>query len=109
VKLPDINEMMKTAQTFGKRLAEIKEELAHKTVVGTAGGGMVTVTANGQGQLVKIEIEPEVIDPEESDMLQDLIVAAANQALEKSRQMAAEATKSLTGGVSIPGMDGLFG
>ena len=86
------------------RLAKIQEELATETVSGTAGGGAVTVVANGQQQIQSIQISPEVVDPDDIEMLQDLVVAAANEALGKSRELAAQRLGALTGGMKIPGM-----
>ena len=107
---PGMEELMRQAQQMGQRMNELKTELARRTVTGTAGGGMVTVTANGAMQILKVEIEPEVIDREEAEMLTDLIAAAVNQALSAAREMMAEETRKLTGGLPLPpGLDGLLG
>ena len=87
-----------------QRLAKIQEELANETVTGTSGGGAVTVVANGQQQIQSIKITPEVVDPEDVEMLEDLVTAAANEALNKSRDLAAQRLGSLTGGLRLPGM-----
>ena len=108
MNLPPLDEMMRQAQAFTQQLAKIKEDLAKQSVSATAGGGMVTVRADGCGQVLAIEIEPEVCAPEEKEMLQDLVVAAVNLALKKSKELAAEAQRSLTGGMPIPGLDQLF-
>jgi len=82
----------------------MQEELAQKTVETSAGGGMVTVVANGKQQIMSITIEKEVVDPEDVDMLQDLILAAVNDALTKSQEMVQQEMGKLTGGLNIPGL-----
>lgn len=106
---PGLEELMRQAQQMGQRVSQLKQELAKRTVTGTAGGGMVTVTANGAGQLLEIRIEPDVVDPAELQMLQDLVVAAVNQALLAARQLVAEQTRALTGGLALPGLEDLLG
>lgn len=96
--------MMKQAQAMQEQLAKIQEQAAAKTVEGTAGGGMVTVTANGAMDVVAVKIDPEVIKSGDVDMLQDLIVAATGDALRKAKEMMANEMKSLTGGMRIPGL-----
>jgi DNA-binding YbaB/EbfC family protein len=96
--------IMKQAQAMQEQLAKIQEEAANKTVEGTAGGGMVAVTANGGMQIVGIKIDPEVMKSGDADMLQDLIVAATNEALRKARELMSEEMKGITGGLNIPGM-----
>jgi len=96
--------MMKQAQMLQSKMLRLQEELAEKTVESTAGGGMVTVVANGRQQILSIRIEREVIDPEDAEMLQDLILAAVNDALTKSQEMVAAEMGKLTGGISIPGL-----
>ncbi|HJL41742.1 MAG TPA: YbaB/EbfC family nucleoid-associated protein [Myxococcales bacterium LLY-WYZ-16_1] len=100
----NIQEMMRQAQQMQKKLEKIKEEVGQKTVEGSAGGGMVTVRANGQGQVLAIEIDKEVVDPEEVEMLQDLIVAAVKQALDRANELMQEETSKLMGGMKLPGM-----
>jgi hypothetical protein len=85
-------------------MMKLQEELGQRTVEATAGGGMVKVIANGKQQIESIEIEKEVVDPEDVDMLQDLIVAAINDALNKSQEMVSSEMSKLTGGLSIPGL-----
>jgi len=89
-----------------EQLARIQEEAGNKTVEATSGGGMVTVIANGRQEILSIKIEKEVINPEDAEMLQDLIVAATNEALRKARDMMAEEMKGLGGslGLNIPGL-----
>lgn len=107
--IPNMGEMLKQAQQMGARLEQLKKDLAKRTVTSSAGGGMVKVTANGAMQIVKLEIEQEVVDPSDVSMLQDLIVAATNQALAEAREMINTETAALTGGISIPGLGDLLG
>ncbi len=100
----NLSNIMKQAQAMQEQMAKIQEEAAAKTVEGTAGGGMVTVTASGAMQIVSLRIDPEVLKSGDADMLQDLIVAAANDALRKARDMMTEEMKAITGGLRIPGM-----
>jgi DNA-binding YbaB/EbfC family protein len=96
--------LMKQAQMMQEKLLRIQEELAEKTMEATAGGGMVTVSANGKSEIVSIKIEPDVVDPEDVEMLQDLVIAAANEALRKVQAMAQEEMGKVTGGLKIPGL-----
>lgn len=96
--------MMKQAQKLQSQMLKLQEEMAEKTVETAAGGGMVTVVANGRQQIISIQIEKEVVDPEDVEMLQDLIMAAVNDALTKSQEMVATEMSKLTGGLNIPGM-----
>ena len=96
--------MMKQAQKLQSKMMKLQEELEQKTVEATAGGGMIKVVANGRQQVVSIEIEKEVVDPDDIEMLQDLITAAVNEALRKSREMVTEEMSKLTGGIQIPGL-----
>jgi nucleoid-associated protein EbfC len=96
--------MMKEAQKLQAKMLKLQEELAEKTVETSAGGGMVKVVANGKQQIVAIQIEKEVVDPEDVDMLQDLILAAVNDALQKSQEMVSAEMSKLTGGLNIPGL-----
>ncbi len=96
--------MMKQAQKLQAKMLKMQEELAEKTIEAAAGGGMVKVVANGRQQVVSIEIDPEVIDPDDADMLQDLVLAAVNDALAKSQEMVSSEMGKLTGGMNIPGM-----
>jgi nucleoid-associated protein EbfC len=100
----NMGNLMKQAQALQERLAKVQEEAAAKTVQGSAGGGMVTVTANGAMQIVGVKIDPEVLKGGDADMLQDLIVAAAGEAHRRAKDMMAEEMKSVTGGMNIPGL-----
>ncbi len=96
--------MMKQAQKLQKKMLKMQEELAQKTVEATVGGGMVTVVANGSQRIVSIKIEKEVVDPDDVEMLEDLILAAANDALNKSQEMVSSQMSKITGGLNIPGL-----
>ena len=96
--------MMKQAQKLQSKMMKLQEELADKTVESSSGGGMVTVIANGRQQIVSIQIENEVVDPEDVEMLQDLILAAVNDALAKAQEMVSSEMGKLTGGLNIPGL-----
>jgi len=96
--------MMKQAQKLQSKMLKLQEELAEKTVEATSGGGMVKIVANGRQQIVSIQIEEEVIDPDDVEMLQDLILAAINDALAKSQEMVSGEMSKLTGGINIPGI-----
>jgi len=96
--------IMKQAQQLQSRMLKLQEELAERTVEASAGGGMVRVVANGKQQVLSIQIEEEVVDPEDVDMLQDLVLAAVNDALAKAQEMVSQEMGKLTGGMNIPGL-----
>ena len=96
--------MMKQAQKLQSKMLKLQEEMAEKTVEASSGGGMVKVVANGRHQLLSIQIDKEVVDPDDLEMLQDLILAAVNDALLKSQEMVTEEMSKLTGGMNIPGL-----
>jgi DNA-binding YbaB/EbfC family protein len=96
--------LLKKAQELQERMTKLQEELAEKTIQASAGGGMVVVVANGKQEIVSIKIDPEVANPDDVEMLQDLVSAAVNDALYRSKQMVSEEMTKLTGGVKIPGM-----
>ncbi len=96
--------MMKQARQMQDKMAKLQEEMASKTVEAAAGGGMVTATANGAGDIVSIKIEPQVVDPEDVEMLEDLVRAACNEAVRKGKDLMADEMKKLTGGMNIPGL-----
>ena len=109
MNMPGIDDLMRQAQAFGERLKQVKESLGREVVQGSAGGGMVTVEANGHGKVLRVRIEPQVVDPDDVEMLQDLVVAAVNQAIENARQLAAGKTRELTGGLPVDGIQDLLG
>jgi DNA-binding YbaB/EbfC family protein len=96
--------MMQQAQELQARLAKAQKELAEATVEATAGGGAVTVTITGQQEVKSIKIDPEAINPDDVEMLEDLVLAAVNEALTKSQELAAERMSKVTGGLKIPGL-----
>ncbi|MBS3758051.1 MAG: YbaB/EbfC family nucleoid-associated protein [Desulfobacterales bacterium] len=102
--MKNMGKMMKQAQQLQNKMEKLQEEMADKTIEASAGGGMVKAVANGRQQIVSISIEKEVVDPEDVEMLQDLIVAAVNDALSQSQQMVSEEMNKLTGGMNIPGL-----
>jgi DNA-binding YbaB/EbfC family protein len=99
-----MGDLLKQAQEMQARMAKIQEELASKTVQGSAGGGMVQVTVNGQFNITQVQIESSVINPAEKDMLEDLILAAVNDGMRKARELASAEMSKLTGGMKIPGL-----
>ncbi len=99
-----MQKMLKQVQKIQAEMARIQEELANKTVETTAGGGAVRVVANGQLELVEIKVDPAAIDPEDPELLEDLLLAAVNEALRKAREMVAEEMGRVTGGLKIPGL-----
>lgn len=96
--------LLKQAQQLQSKIAKLQEEMATQTVEASAGGGMVVAVANGRQELVSIRIEPEVVSEGDIEMLQDLVVAAANEALRKSQEMVSQEMNKLTGGMNIPGL-----
>jgi len=99
-----LGDMMRQAQVLQEKMAKAQEEAGKKIVEATSGGGMVTVNVNGRQELLSIRIDRQVVTPDDLEMLQDLILAAVNEALKKSRDMMAEEMKGLTGGMNIPGL-----
>lgn len=96
--------MMKQAQKLQAKMIKLQDELAERTVTASAGGGMIEVTANGRQQVTAIVIDPEVVDPDDVDMLQDLVMAAVNDALNKSQEMVSQEMGKLAPGMNIPGL-----
>jgi DNA-binding YbaB/EbfC family protein len=99
-----INNLVKQAQQMQQRMMELQEELANQTVEATIGGGMVTAVVNGQQELISLNISPDVVDPEDVEMLEDLIVAAVNEARQRAHDLMAQEMDKLTGGVKLPGL-----
>ncbi len=102
--MKNMNSMMKQAQKLQKKMLKTQQELALKTIEASAGGGMVKVVANGAQKIESIVLEKEVVDPEDIEMLQDLMLAAVNDALNKSQEMVSKEMGKLTGGMNIPGL-----
>ena len=102
--MQNIGNIMKQAKKLQERMTSLQNELALRTVEASAGGGMVSVLVNGQHELVSLKIEKEVINPEDVDMLQDLIMAAVNEGMRKAQEMASAEMAKLTGGINIPGL-----
>jgi nucleoid-associated protein EbfC len=96
--------LMKQAQQMQQKMLKLQEEVAKKTLDASVGGGMVTVTVNGKSEVLRIKIEPQVVDPNDVEMLEDLIVAGVNEALRKAQEMMTEEMSKLTGGLKIPGL-----
>jgi len=96
--------LLKKAQQLQEKMAKLQEELSEKTVETSAGGGMVTVIATGKQEIASIKIDPEVVNQEDIEMLEDLVLAAVNDALFQAKQMVTEEMSKLTGGVNIPGL-----
>ena len=100
-----LGNLIKQAQKLTAEMARVQEELAEKTVEASAGGGMVTVVANGQQEILSIKIEPEVVNDDDIEMLQDLIFAAVNEVLRKARDMATEEMGKVAKGLPIAGLN----
>jgi len=96
--------LLKQAQQMHTKITQLQEEMAGKTVEASSGGGMVNIVMNGKQEVLSIRIDPEVVNREEIEMLQDLIAAAMNEALRKSHEMMTEEMKKITGGLAIPGL-----
>lgn len=100
----NINNLMKQAKKMQEQMMKVQEELEEKTVEASAGGGVVTVVVNGKKELLEINIDPSVVDPDDVEMLQDLVIAAANEALRMAEEMMQSEMAKLTGGMGLPGM-----
>lgn len=100
----NINNMLKQAQQMQEQMKKVQEELVQKTVEATAGGGMIKVVANGRKELVSIKIDPNAVDKDDIEMLEDLVMAAVNQALRNAEEMIAAEMGKVTGGLNIPGL-----
>jgi nucleoid-associated protein EbfC len=108
MKMPDLGGLMQAAQRMQEELQRVQRELEQKRVEATAGGGMVTAVVNGRLDLLELRVDPSVVDPKDVGMLQDLVVAAVNQALNKAKALSQEELAKATGGMSIPGMPPLI-
>lgn len=99
-----LGNLMKEAQKLQERMVKMQEEASQKTAEASSGGGMVTAVANGSGQLISIAIDKEVVNPDDVEMLQDLVVAACNEAIKRAQEQVQEEMSKVTGGLQIPGM-----
>ena len=99
-----MNNLVKQAQQMQQKMLQMQEEMAQKTVEATAGGGMVTVVANGRAEIVSVKIEQQVVDPDDVEMLEDLVLAGVNEALRKAQEMMTNEMSKVTGGMKIPGL-----
>jgi hypothetical protein len=99
-----MNELLRQAQKMQSQMAQVQESLKERIVDGTAGGGMVRVLVNGKQEIVAVKIDPQVIDPKDPALLEDLILAAVRQGLQKAKDMAQAEMSKATGGLSLPGM-----
>jgi len=106
--LPNMGNLMKQAQQFQSKMAKLQEELGERTVEASAGGGMISVTVNGRQEVLSVKIDPEVVDPDDVEMLQDLILAAVNDGLGKAKEMVNEEMGKLTKGLNLPNIPGLM-
>ena len=100
-----LGDMMKQVQKMQAKMEELQAQLETATVDGSSGGGMVKVTTNGKNQILSLSIDPEVVNKDDVEMLQDLVIAAVNQARQKVQELQAEQMGNLTGGLKIPGMN----
>jgi DNA-binding YbaB/EbfC family protein len=109
VSMGDFQRMMRQAQKMQAELQRVQEEVSKRTVEASSGGGAVRATANGSGQLVGLVIDPGAVDPADVEMLQDLVVAAVNEALRSGQEMMAREMARVTAGLGLPGLGGLPG
>lgn len=103
-KMGDLGQIMKQAQKMLEETKKIESELAAQRIEASSGGGMVKAVVTGRGELLEVTIDPQVVDPEDVEMLQDLVVTAVREALEQAAQMKADRMKDLTGGMGLPGL-----
>lgn len=99
-----MNEMMRQAQLMQKKIAQVQEEMAERTVEASVGGGMVTVECTGNQEIRKVTIDPQAVDPRDVGMLEDLVLAAVNEAIKQSKDMMEQEMGAITGGMKIPGL-----
>ena len=105
---PQYNKMMKQVQEMQRKMAQAQEELAVETVEASAGGGTITVVVSGSLEVKEVRIKPEAVDPDDVEMLQDLVVAATNEALRAAQELAHQKLGGATAGVDLPNIPGLF-
>ena len=102
--MKDIGKLLKQAQQMQAKMAQMQAELAEKSVEASAGGGMVKVVMNGRHEIVSVSIDPEVVDPQDVEMLEDLVAAAVTEAANRVEEMVRDEMSSITGGMPLPGM-----
>lgn len=100
----NVSNVVKQAQKMQEEMEKVQAEIEEKTVEATSGGGMVTVTANGKKEILSLKINPEAVDPEDVETLEDLVIVAVNDAIKKAEDMMAEGMSAITGGINIPGL-----
>lgn len=100
----NMGNILKQAQEMQGRMVKLQEELAATTIAGQAGGGMVEITVNGRNEVVKVRIDPAAVDPDDVDMLEDLVQAAANDAQKRMMELTQQRMSQVTGGLNIPGL-----
>ena len=108
-QMKDLQQLMQMGQQMQSRMSEIQDRLEEKTTTAQAGGGMVEVTVDGKGNVRDVDIDPSVVDPEDVEMLEDLVLAAVSEAQRRAREAMEEEMKELTGGLPMSGLSGLFG
>ncbi len=99
-----MNDLIRQAQQMQRKMAQIQEEVGNQTVEASAGGGMVTVTVTGNQEVTGIAIDPSVVDPNDVDMLQDLVLSAVNEGMKKAKKLMEDSMSEVTGGMNIPGL-----
>ncbi len=104
----DISNIMQQAQQMQTKLKDIQQQLSNKTITGSAGGGMVTVTLNGRCEVLSVNIEEPLLNGSEKDMVQDLVAAATNDGLRRAKELAQHEMRQMTGGMNIPGITDMF-
>ncbi|HJX34870.1 MAG TPA: YbaB/EbfC family nucleoid-associated protein [Desulfatiglandales bacterium] len=108
IGIPNMGNLMKQAQQIQAKIAKLREELGERSIEVSSGGGMVTVVVNGRQELLSIKIDPEVINAHDSEMLQDLILAAVNDGMARAKNMVTEEMRKLTGGIDLSNIPGLI-
>jgi nucleoid-associated protein EbfC len=106
--LANLGTLIKQAQQIGGQMGQMTEELKKRRVTGAAGGGMVEIEVNGVMEVLRCRIDPQLIAQNDPELIEDLVVAAVNQAVQKSKQMHADSIREMTGGISLPGLDGIL-
>lgn len=106
--LANLGSLLKQAQQLGGKLAQVTEDLKSRRVEGSSGGGLVTVEANGVGEVLRCRIDPSLLSSSDHELVEDLLPAAVNDALSKAKQLHADAMKSMAGGLNLPGMDDML-